>query len=208
MSLLRLHVLPIPSPVRLSVPRGSAPSAPPSQLLQHHQIRTRSSKLSIIIPEVGRDTQTGYQHTQSRHPHSGQVSPAWPWSPHLCGVTSRQQGCGSNPAPSHPEFILPAPGLAAGHGATPQLWKSRFSLCPWEAARWRGEDGAFSFVELLQEQGRAAQPFGMCTGEVTIQCPQVKCLSLIPARWQEQGCSSHPGCSSAEGGVGSRAGRP
>lgn len=46
---------------------------------------------------------------------------------------------------------------------------------------------------------RAAQPFGMCTGEVTIQCPQVKCLSLIPAGWQEQGCSSHPGCSSAEG---------
>lgn len=100
------------------------------------------------------------------------------------------------------------PGWQPGTEPPPRLWKSRFSLCPWEAARWGGEDGAFSFVELLREQGRVSQPFGTFTGEVTIQGAQVKCLSLIPARWQEQGCSSHPGCSSAKGGVGSRAAGP
>lgn len=125
---LRLHVLPTPSPVRLSVPGGSAPSAltaPLSQVLQYHQIRTSSSELSFIIPEVQGYISTLRLGTQlcscweASHPTLGRCPQHGHGHLALCGVTSKHQGCGSNPAPCHPDSILPAPGLADGHGAAP-----------------------------------------------------------------------------------------
>lgn len=175
MWLLRLHVLPTPSPLRLSVPAGSAPSAPP-RLLQHHQIGTSSSKLSVItsevggiIPEVGGCL---HQHTQTGHTASdlppfllgSLTSPLWAGVPSMATVPRPRVGSPAStravaairplPTPSPSSRLL---GWEPGMEPPPRFWKSRFSLCPWEAARWRGEDGAFSFVGLLQGQGRAAQ---------------------------------------------------
>lgn len=186
MWLLRLHVLPTPSPVRLSVPGGSAPSAvaaPLPQELPYHQIETSSSKLSVISPEVGGCLQ---QHTQTGHTASdlplfllgGLTSTLWAGVPSMDSVT---WPCVGSPASTRAvaAILLLATlspssqllGWQTGMEPPPRLWKSRFSLCPWEAPRWRGEDGAFPFVGLLQGQGRAAQPFGTCTGEGQPVCP-------------------------------------
>lgn len=150
MWLLRLHVLPTPSPARLSVPGGSAPSAltaPLSQVLQNHQIGTSSSELSIIIPEVQGYISTRRLGTQplfllgSLTSRFRQVSPAWTRSPGPVWGHSKHQGCGSNPAPCHPDSILPAPGLADGHGAAPEALEKQVFPVPLgsskvERGRW------------------------------------------------------------------------
>ena len=148
MWLLRLHVLPPPSPVRLSVPVGSAPSAAPTpshwdQFLktEHYYLKGRR-----VLPSAHTDrarslgpasVPAGKPHiaTLGRCPQHGHGHPA------PCGVTSKHQSCGSNPAPSHPEPILSAPGLGAGHGATPtalekQVFPVPLGSCKVERGRW------------------------------------------------------------------------
>lgn len=81
------------------------------------------------------------------------TSPLWAGVPSMATVTRPRVG---SPASTRAvAAILPLPtqspssrllGWEPGMEPPPRLWKSRFSLCPWEAARWRGEDGAFSFV--------------------------------------------------------------
>lgn len=158
MWLLGLHVLPTPSPVSLSVPGGSAPSAPhspaipaaptppnPDQFLKTEHSYPRGGR---DYPEVGGSL---HQHTQTGHStsalplflqgSSGQVSPARPWSPGPAWghrtVPGLWQQCCSFPPRAH----SPAPGLAAGHGATPRALEKQVFPVPLgsrdvERGRW------------------------------------------------------------------------
>lgn len=108
--------------------------------------------------------------TLGRCPQHGHGPPA------PCGVTSKHQSCGSNPAPSHPEPILSAPGLGAGHGATPTVLEKQVFPVPLGSSEV--ERGRWSlFLCGIAPRARESCT-GTCTGEVTTQCPQVKCQAV------------------------------
>lgn len=121
--------------VRSRWPRGVAPSIPeqccdflakfPRQLQALRLQAARSGCSSHSPISTGELPITA----PSRYP------PAQPWLPSQGAVQapwaqghSEHWGCGSNLLPPGPGLILPAPGL--GVEPAPQLWKSRFSLCP------------------------------------------------------------------------------
>lgn len=175
MWLLRLHVLPTPSPLRLSVPAGSAPSAPP-QLLQHHQIGTSSSKPSIITSEVGgclhQHTQTGHAASdlphscwEASHRHSGQVSPAWPRS--LGPVWGHQQ------APELWQQSCPFPPRAhpLRSWAGSRAWshprgsgKAGFPCAPGKLRGGEGKMELFPLCDCSKGKGELPSPLGHAQG--------------------------------------------
>lgn len=199
-------MLPTPSPARLSVPGGSlstlCPHSPAIPAVPTPTNRDQFLKTEHCYPRGRRvppSAHTGWAHslgaasgkphmpTLGRCPQHGRGHLTRVGSPQAPGLW--QQSC------SFPPRVHPAASWAGSRAQSHphSSGKAGFPCAPGKQRGGEGKMEPFPWWNCSKSKGRAAQPLGTCTGEVTTRCPQVECLSLTPARQQEQGCSSAGG---------------